>query len=179
MMKIRPHSDRYVYTDSDRDSTLVVSLWPITIRERHDTLFGLVTFPEKKIHDAINAMTSYERKVKDAINSSFPRYSKMRQMLLGYDTPQSSSETELPAALEEYVKFQKEFTLVCIPLAQFLLHLYMVWAIRSANRMHLQGESEDTWGFGQVVALVQILPILKGCTKNCMGESAARSLHIC
>ena len=167
------------YTDSHRDSVLVNTSWSISIRERHDTLFGLVTFPEKKINDAINAMTSYEKKVKDAINSSFPRYSEMRRMLLRYDTPPSSSETEFPVAVEEFLKFQKEFTLVCVPLAQFLLHLYMVWAIRSANRMYLQGESEDTWGFGQVVALVQILPILKGCTKDCMGKSAARSLHIC
>lgn len=166
------------YADSHRDSVLVNTFWPISIRERQDTLLGLVTFYEKKINDATNTVTSYEKKTKDAISSYFLRYPILSQILSVYDTPPSSSDTKLLAALKEYLKFNTEFTFVCIPLAQFLVHLYMVWAIRSANRMYLQGESEDTWGFGQVVALIQILPVLKGCTKDCMGKFAARNLHI-
>lgn len=68
--------------------------------------------------------------------------------------------------------------IVCVTVGQYLLHLYMVWAIRSANRVHLQGDSEDTWGFGQVVALIQILPVLKGCTENCIGKTLIRDLHM-
>ena len=101
-------------------------------------------------------------------------YMFLLPILLGFGITSSFSGTRLAASFQ----LGKEFGLVCLPLAQFLLHLYMVWTIRSANRMHLQGESEDTWGFGQVVALVQILPILKGCAKDCIGKTAPRSLHI-
>jgi hypothetical protein len=62
-----------------------------------------------------------------------------------------------------------------LPLAQYLLHLYTVWAIRSANQVHLQGDFEDTWGFGQVVALVQILSCLKGCVRNYISTALLKS----
>jgi len=53
--------------------------------------------------------------------------------------------------------------LVFTALLQFPLHLYMVIALRAANEKYLEVEedSEQTWGFGQVVALVLVIPVLR------------------
>ena len=43
--------------------------------------------------------------------------------------------------------------LILIAVLQYPLHLYMLIAIRESNRDTLGGDSEDSWGFGQIVAL--------------------------
>lgn len=37
---------------------------------------------------------------------------------------------------------------------QYPLHIYMIFALRAANEYRLNGDSENYWGFGQIVALV-------------------------
>lgn len=37
---------------------------------------------------------------------------------------------------------------------QYVIHIYMIFAMRAANEHHLKGDSENSWGFGQVVAMV-------------------------
>jgi hypothetical protein len=37
---------------------------------------------------------------------------------------------------------------------QYAIHIYMIFAMRAANEHHLKGHSENSWGFGQVVAMV-------------------------
>ncbi|KUL84429.1 hypothetical protein ZTR_08799 [Talaromyces verruculosus] len=37
---------------------------------------------------------------------------------------------------------------------QYAIHIYMIFAMRAANEHHLKGDSENSWGFGQVVAMV-------------------------
>jgi hypothetical protein len=49
---------------------------------------------------------------------------------------------------------------IIMALLQFPLHLYMVVALRTSNNPYLKGDSENSWGFGQVVALVLIIPVL-------------------
>ena len=151
-------------TESHKTLVLVDMLCPICIQETYNAHIG--------------GMALYEKKVNSAIGALFTKCISLFRILIRAKTTGLSPTTPLSTVFD----LQKSFVepaLVILPLAQFLLHLYMVWAIRSANRMHLQGESEDTWGFGQVVALVQILPILKGCAKDCMGKSAVRNLLIC
>ena len=46
----------------------------------------------------------------------------------------------------------------------------MVFAIRAANEEHLTGDSEDKWGFRQIVALMLILLVIKGCIENYIGK---------
>lgn len=62
------------------------------------------------------------------------------------------------------------FTVVSTALLQYPLHLYMVCGIRAANKKYLQGDPEDSWGFGQVVALILLLPVLKECVRACIGK---------
>jgi hypothetical protein len=47
----------------------------------------------------------------------------------------------------------------------------MVIAIRVPNQSFLEGDSENTWGFGQVVALVLLIPILKECVFGFIGKA--------
>lgn len=41
-----------------------------------------------------------------------------------------------------------------IAMVQFPVHTYMIFALRYSNEHRLSGDSENTWGFGQIVALV-------------------------
>jgi hypothetical protein len=47
-----------------------------------------------------------------------------------------------------------KFTILMLAMLQYPLHIYMIFALRAANDHLLKGDSENYWGFGQVVALV-------------------------
>ncbi|RSL39799.1 hypothetical protein CEP53_013795 [Fusarium sp. AF-6] len=46
------------------------------------------------------------------------------------------------------------WALIPLAMGQYPLHLYMAIAIRKGNEKLLEGDSENDWGFGQIVALV-------------------------
>jgi hypothetical protein len=52
---------------------------------------------------------------------------------------------------------------------QYPLHLYSVVALRVSNQSHLQGDSENAWGFGQIVAMVLFGATLVECWKGYEG----------
>jgi hypothetical protein len=52
---------------------------------------------------------------------------------------------------------------------QFPLHLYSVIALRVTNTPLLQGDPENAWGFGQVVAVVMFGATLIECCKGYKG----------
>lgn len=103
------------------------------------------------------------------------RYPLFLHNLAIIDRPPSSRERRLFSFLNSFDSLSSAMSL---PLAQYLLHLYMVWAIRSANQVHLQGDFEDTWGFGQVVALVQIFSCLRGFVENCISKALLKNSHM-
>lgn len=47
-----------------------------------------------------------------------------------------------------------KITLLTVALCQFPLHTYMIFALRHSNEHRLSGDSENAWGFGQILALV-------------------------
>lgn len=52
------------------------------------------------------------------------------------------------------------YTLMFVsPIGQFTVHLYMAVSLRHANQAYLD-ESEDEWGFGQVLAVVLLFPLV-------------------
>jgi len=53
---------------------------------------------------------------------------------------------------------------------QYSLHLYSVIAIRISNQRLLKGGSENTMGFGQLVALLMLSSILVACVLTIEGE---------
>lgn len=62
-------------------------------------------------------------------------------------------------------------TVLTLSFVQYPLHLYSVVALRVSNGGLLEGDSEDTWGFGQIVALVLLGAVLARCVYGVFGES--------
>lgn len=60
-------------------------------------------------------------------------------------------------------------TVLTLALAQYPLHLYSVLALRISNQHLLAGESENTWGFGQIVALVMLAQTFIECLRAFKG----------
>jgi hypothetical protein len=62
--------------------------------------------------------------------------------------------------------------IVILAMLQYPLHLYMVIAMRAANEARLSGDSENTWGFGQIVALISAFSTVLECVRARSSESA-------
>ncbi|KAM0355156.1 hypothetical protein ACHAPU_001019 [Fusarium lateritium] len=75
------------------------------------------------------------------------------------------------SALNLYEK-PETFVWVVVPMAmaQYPLHLCMVIAIRVGNESLLNGDSENTWGFGQIVSLILCAAALLECVKGIVGK---------
>jgi hypothetical protein len=54
-------------------------------------------------------------------------------------------------------------------LLQYPLHLYSIFALRTSNQHLLTGESENTWGFSQIVALVMVGQTIVECLRGIKG----------
>jgi hypothetical protein len=62
-------------------------------------------------------------------------------------------------------------SLVFVSFGQYPLHLYMAIKIRTANENSLLGDSENSWGFGQIVPLILLIPIIRDIGKAYIGMS--------
>jgi hypothetical protein len=62
----------------------------------------------------------------------------------------------LPERLKRFFSsvLEDQIIVLLTALVQLPLHAYTLFALRASNEKYLSGESENTWGFGQVVALV-------------------------
>ena len=64
------------------------------------------------------------------------------------------------------VSQSKQQNAILLPLVfQYPLHLYFIVTMRRWNADLLVGDSEDTWGFGQILALVLLAPTILECAK--------------
>ena len=61
------------------------------------------------------------------------------------------------------------FCVLVVALLQYPVHLYSIFALRTSNEHLLTGESENKWGFGQIVALVMIGQTLIECFRGYRG----------
>ncbi|KAF2455007.1 hypothetical protein BDY21DRAFT_76892 [Lineolata rhizophorae] len=59
-----------------------------------------------------------------------------------------------------------EKSIIILAIAQYPVHLYSVIAIKVSNTHLLRGESENSWGFGQIVAVT----LLAGTLVECMRQ---------
>lgn len=70
----------------------------------------------------------------------------------------------------------KQEAAIMLPLLfQYPLHLYFIITLRRWNADLLVGDSEDTWGFGQIVALVLLAPTILECGKAIRGRTIVLS----
>lgn len=63
------------------------------------------------------------------------------------------------------------YTSLFLALIQCPVHGYILFTIRASNDAYLAGESENHWGFGQIVALVLLTDVLMDCIRAVVGES--------
>jgi hypothetical protein len=59
-------------------------------------------------------------------------------------------------ALSRWMLINLDPVLLSVAMVQYPLHLYNVFALRAGNQHLLSGESENTWSFGQIVALIMV-----------------------
>lgn len=59
--------------------------------------------------------------------------------------------------------------LLLVAIGQYIVHLYMAVSIRKDNKEYLAGDSEDQWGFGQVIAMVLLIPVVREIGKAYIG----------
>jgi hypothetical protein len=91
----------------------------------------------------------------------------------------------IPSKLEEnyktvFIFFQKfdalsvlktgyKTSVLIIAMMQYPVHVYTVFALRIANEDRLDGDSENYWGFGQVVALALLASSVLQCIRTVIG----------
>ncbi|KAH6954869.1 hypothetical protein DER45DRAFT_317013 [Fusarium avenaceum] len=56
--------------------------------------------------------------------------------------------------------------IISLAMYQYPIHLYMTIALGAANESLLSGDSENAWGFGQIVALILCATTLLECVKG-------------
>jgi hypothetical protein len=80
----------------------------------------------------------------------------------------------LGGALEYSIGNTKEhvfrrFSIIQLSAIQYPLHLYMIVTMRESNASLLEGDSENEWGFAQIVALVLLASTLLECVRGARG----------
>ena len=88
------------------------------------------------------------------------------ELILGSFMSQTERTDAEAAALSLAGTSRQVLTLA---LAQYPLHLYSVFALRVSNEHLLTGESENAWGFGQIVALVMLAQTFIECFRGIKG----------
>lgn len=64
----------------------------------------------------------------------------------------------------------EEYTIMMLAIVQCPLHGYMLFTLRASNDSYLSGDSQNQWGFGQIVPLVLLVSVATECIKTIVGE---------
>jgi hypothetical protein len=75
-----------------------------------------------------------------------------------------------PEVQKRYSTFYRFFILFFACLLQYPLHLYNIVALRASNQHLLKGESENDWGFSQIIALVMVGQTFVECCRAVKGK---------
>ncbi len=68
-------------------------------------------------------------------------------------------------------KLRWHMQLILVSVLQFILHVYILVALRTANQPLLDNAAlEDQWGFAQVIAIMMLVATLLECAKSVEGE---------
>lgn len=74
-----------------------------------------------------------------------------------------------------YVSFlnlleENTFMALALAILQCPVHGYMLFALRASNENHLSGDSENQWGFGQIVPLVLFISVVTEGSQAAIGK---------
>lgn len=61
---------------------------------------------------------------------------------------------------------------LAIPILDYILHLYMLVMLRASNVNLLKGESENSWGYGQVIAITLCSSTALECLRGFFSEAS-------
>lgn len=102
---------------------------------------------------------------------------KRRINWLGEKIPQLHVVAPFAWRVRDYIAFygdhvEAEASLLVLSLAmvQYPVHGYMLFALRHSNEAYLSGDSENSWGFGQVVALVLVAATIMDCVRSIISK---------
>lgn len=65
---------------------------------------------------------------------------------------------------------QNTFMALALAILQCPVHGYMLFALRASNQNHLSGDSENQWGFGQIVPLVLFISVVTDGSQAAIGK---------
>lgn len=65
---------------------------------------------------------------------------------------------------------ENTFMALLLAILQCPVHGYMLFALRASNENHLSGDSENQWGFGQIVPLVLFISVVTEGTLAAVGK---------
>jgi hypothetical protein len=124
------------------------------VKTRNDILVDLELFQENEQLSSVD-LGFFTLLVFNWLSTKLPP--KLRR---GYDIFMES--VRKPYYVSSFVTNNKSIVLQ-LALVQYPLHTYMLIALREGNDKLLDGDSENYWGFGQVVALLLLASsILQG-----------------
>lgn len=131
----------------------------------------------KGVQDLLTAATAVTDRIHE-IQRGIPAYVEdLLAPFIGVATSRLYSEVALEPLFNQpgrtkgqaAVLVSTSHTVLSFALAQYPLHLYSVLALRISNQHLLAGESENTWGFGQIVALVMLAQTFIECLRAFKG----------
>lgn len=99
--------------------------------------------------------------ISDVFNSSHAEELSLKEWLTSI--VQQLRDSGKPLLASALSSDRLKVTVLMLAMLQYPLHIYMIFALRAANEYRLNGDSENYWGFGQIVALVLLTSsILQG-----------------
>ena len=91
--------------------------------------------------------------ISDVFNSSHAEELSLKEWLTSI--VQQLRDSGMPFLFSLSIGSDKlKFAVLTLAMLQYPLHIYMIFALRAGNEHLLNGDSENYWGFGQIVALV-------------------------
>lgn len=119
-----------------------------------------------------------------SLELAYPQqYEKIKQKIkrrirwLGEKIPRLRVVAPFASRVRDYIAFygdhvEAEASLLVLSLAmvQYPVHGYMLFALRHSNEAYLSGDSENSWGFGQVVALVLVAATIMDCVRSIISK---------
>ncbi|KAI1173104.1 hypothetical protein F4777DRAFT_559260 [Nemania sp. FL0916] len=115
--------------------------------------------PDRHVHNPSSSSLGVWAQIYELAFAHSPAASPLLQSLHGEALPQ------LFRLEAQILDDDPSVTVLIIALAQYPVHIYTLFALRASNEAYLSGDSENQWGFGQVVALVLVASVLLECVR--------------
>lgn len=88
------------------------------------------------------------------ISAALSEAAKLLREKVRFSKPSHQFGEDWDKRLEKWTMPSHKLIILSLAMIQYPVHIYAVFTLRWANEDLLKGDSENYWGFGQVVALV-------------------------